>query len=75
MKGDEREVFFYGNLLPRLKSFLRGKESLDLLPDFVETPYCAWNDVDKVLTMENLKVTKYGDCTPAAAGASGQGIQ
>ena len=56
MKGDEREVFFYGNLLPRLRSFLGSKEALDLLPNFVETPYCAWNDEDKCLTMENLKV-------------------
>ena len=56
MKGDEREVFFYGNLLPRLKSLLRSKEASHLLPNFVETPYCAWNDVDKVLVMENLKV-------------------
>ena len=56
MKGDEREVFFYGKLLPRLKSLLGSKEASHLLPNLAETPYCAWNDVDKVLVMENLKV-------------------
>ena len=55
LRADEREVNFFGKLLPALKDFLSAKGLPDLLPNFCSVPYSAWTEDDKVLIMQNLK--------------------
>jgi len=55
LRADEREVNFFGDLLPALKDFLSSKGLPDLLPNFCSVPYSAWTEDDKVLIMQNLK--------------------
>ena len=56
MKGDEREVSLYGKLFPALKEFLKTRNAIDLLPTTVKSPFNCWDEKDKVLIMENMKV-------------------
>ena len=56
MKGDEREVSLYGKLFPALKEFLKTRNSIDLLPTSAKSPFNSWDEKDKVLVMENIKV-------------------
>ena len=55
LRADEREVNFFGDLLPALKDFLSSKGFPDLLPNFCSVPYSAWTEDDKVLIMHNLE--------------------
>jgi len=55
LRADEREVNFFGDLLPALKDFLSSKGLPNLLPNFCSVPYSAWTEDDKVLIMQNLK--------------------
>ena len=62
MKGDEREVSLYGKLIPEIRTFLISRDAIDLLPHFVSSPFNAWDEKDKVLIMENIKVPFHWSC-------------
>jgi len=68
IKADEREVNFFGNLLPALKDFLSSKGVSELLPNFCSVPYSSWTEEEKVLIMENLKEEGWRDAVNKKAG-------
>ena len=68
LKADEREVNFFGNLLPKLKDFLSLKNASGLLPNFCSVPYSAWTEDDKVLIMNNLKEEGWRNAINKKAG-------
>ena len=68
IKADEREVNFFGNLLPALKEFLSSKGVSELLPNFCSVPYNSWTEEEKVLIMENLKEEGWRDAINKKAG-------
>jgi len=67
-KADEREINFFGNLLPALKKFLSLKGLPELLPNFCSVPFCSWTEKDKVLVMQNLKEEGWRDALNKKAG-------
>merc|ERR1712013_190706 len=67
-KLDEREVNFFGNLLPGIKEFLSAKGVPDLLPNFCSAPYSSWTEDDKILIMQNLKDEGWRDAVNKKAG-------
>ena len=56
---NEREVRFFRDLLPRLTKFAKEKSGEFKMPNFSPAPYASWNDVDKILVMNNLKKDGY----------------
>jgi len=67
-KLDEREVDFFGHLLPAIKQFLSEKGVPELLPNFCSVPYSSWTEDDKVLIMQNLKEEGWRDAVNKKAG-------
>ena len=67
-KADEREVKFFSDLLPRLKTFAESKNKSNLIPSFCPAPFAEWNEVDKVLVMQNLRPLGYRDAVNKKAG-------
>lgn len=68
IRTDEREVNFFGKLLPTLKNFLTSQNLLEIMPKTCTIPYCSWTDDDKVLIMQNLKTLGYRDAVNKKAG-------
>ena len=66
--ADEREVRFFGELLPKMKKFAESKGKADLVADFCFIPFAAWTEDDKVLVMQNLKTIGFRDAINKKAG-------
>jgi len=68
MMTDERERFFLAEFLPRLRCFLVDKGEPELLGEFCPVPYSAWTETEKVLIMDDLRVSGWRDAINKMAG-------
>jgi len=68
LQTDEKEVKFYRDLLPRLKTFALNKNKEHLLPNFCSVPFCEWSSIDKVLVMDNLRTHGFRNATNGRTG-------